>query len=341
MVHLERASRELYRRGPDERFATLADLSRHCREQREASADRWQPPPNLRVEPREGGLQLVAGNDGVFRLNDWSFGQLCGLAQIAKETVNRLAPTTAAQVFAETLRPRGTKPLQLLTYGDGLRSVHGTGYTRLWNQELLHVVQEFAVDFTPPQVGRNGATGLYAGEQDLFAFLIDPTGWAEINGQAFAPGFFVWNSEVGKRSLGVSTFWFQQICGNHIVWDAVDVIEFTRKHTARVHESLGEVRRAIEQLVVRRDERRDGFVNTIRRAMSARLGDDADELDRWIARQGLPRALVARALALAREQGSLTIFTLVDALTRLSQEEPYAAGRTAADAAAARLLETV
>ena len=45
----------------------------------------------------------------------------------------------------------------------------------------------------------------------MFVFLIDPTGWAEIEGQTFAPGFFIWNSEVGKRSLGIQTFWFQAI----------------------------------------------------------------------------------------------------------------------------------
>ena len=55
----------------------------------------------------------------------------------------------------------------------------------------------------------------------MFCFLIDPAGWTEIGGQAFAPGFFVWNSEVGSRSVGIETFWFQAVCQNHIVWDAV------------------------------------------------------------------------------------------------------------------------
>jgi|GEM_PF-3272636 hypothetical protein len=41
--------------------------------------------------------------------------------------------------------------------------------------------------------------------QDMFAFLIDPTGWTEIEGQAFAPGLFVWNSEAGRRCLGIQT----------------------------------------------------------------------------------------------------------------------------------------
>ena len=114
----------------------------------------------------------------------------------------------------------------------------------------------------------NGATGLYCGEQDLFAFMIDPNGWIEIGGEEFAPGFFVWNSEVGRRSLGIQAFWYQRICMNHIVWDATDVIEFTRKHTASVQEGLGEIRRIIAQLVERRDVRRDGFHRVVTRAMS-------------------------------------------------------------------------
>ena len=59
----------------------------------------------------------------------------------------------------------------------------------------------------PPHKGLGGGTGLYAGEQDMFCFMIDPTGWTEIGGESFAPGFFLWNSEVGRRSLGLSTFW--------------------------------------------------------------------------------------------------------------------------------------
>ncbi|MBL8826269.1 MAG: DUF932 domain-containing protein, partial [Planctomycetaceae bacterium] len=238
----------------------------------------------------------------------------------------------------ETLVPASNKPLQLLTHGDSLRSVHGVSYTRLWNQELVQILQEFAVDFTPPQAGMNGATGLYAGEQDLFAFMIDPTGWTEIDGEAFAPGFFVWNSEVGKRSLGVSTFWFQKVCQNHIVWDAVEVVEFSRKHTAKVHESLAEVRRAIEQLITKRDERKDGFARAIRKAMGETLGTDAEEVGKVLAKQGISRQLATKALQLAREQGAFTIFSLVDALTRISQETEFAGDRLAADESAAKLL---
>ncbi len=73
----------------------------------------------------------------------------------------------------------------------------------------------------------------------MFAFMIDNDSWVDIEGEQFAPGFFIWNSEVGRRTVGIETFWFQRICGNHIVWDATEVVSYKRKHTANVSRRLG------------------------------------------------------------------------------------------------------
>jgi hypothetical protein len=340
MQNLTRASQELFRRTPDECFESLGALANHCQAQKEKSLDRWQPPQGFSLLPAGGGLRLQLGSDGAFAMNDWSFGQLAKLAGVSKETVNRLTPETAAQVFAETL-PRANKPLQVFTDEQRVRSLHGTSYTRLFNADLVRMLQEFAVDFQPPQQGLNGATGLYCGEQDLFCFLIDPTGWTEIEGEAFAPGFFLWNSEVGKRSIGVETFWFQAVCQNHIVWDAVEVVEFTRKHTASVHESFGEIRRIIEGLVARRDERRDAFLQVIQKAMATKLGDDAEEVMKSLSQHGIPRSAAKEALEIAKRQGRFTVFALVDALTRISGELKFAGDRVEADQKASALLALV
>jgi hypothetical protein len=338
MVNLKRASNELFRRTPDETFPSLSALTDYCLGQQEQSREIWQPPGTFSVEPSDGrGLLLRAGDDGAFSMNDWSFGQLCRLSGVAKETVNRLSPATASEVFRETL-PQGKKPLQLFSDGAALRSIHAASYTRLYNSELLSVVAESATDFEPPQEGMNGATGLYAGEQDLFIFMIDPGGWVEIEGEAFAPGFFCWNSEVGSRSLGIQTFWFQACCKNHIVWDAVEVVDFSRKHTANVHESLTEVRRILQGLVEKRDARRDGFAKVIANAMTAKLGDDADEVRKVLSQQGISRTIAKEALRIAEKQGAFTVFSVVDALTRMSQELPYAGQRVDIDQKAASLL---
>ncbi len=340
MPNLTKASHELFKRTPDETFSSLTALMSHCRDQKESGKDRWLPPRSVNALPRDGRLVLAPDGGEAVAMNDWSFTQLCGLAKVSKETVNRLSPETAARVFAETM-PATNKPVQLFHEGERLRSVHGTSYTRLFNADVVAMLMEFAVDFQPPQPGLNGATGLYAGEQDMFCFLIDPTGWAEIEGEAFAPGFFVWNSEVGKRSVGVSTFWFQAVCRNHIVWDATDVLEITRKHTGKVGGALSDIRRAVDELVKKRDSRKDGFVAVIKKAMETKLGEDADEVLNVLSDKGIGKSLAKHAVELAQAQGRFTIFSVVDALTRLAGDAVYAGERHEADKKAAALLRLV
>jgi len=337
MTTLNRANRELYRRGPDEAFATLKDLHDHCRQERQWSSDVWQQPHTLQPQVCDGELRLLLDKGDSFGLNEWSFSQVCRLSGVSKETINRFQPETATMAFRDTL-PHGDKPIQLLTTGQTVRSVHGVSYTRLWNSELIETIRDVATDFTPPQSAMNGGTGLYCGEQDMFCFLIDPTGWIDIDGEAFAPGFFVWNSEVGRRSLGMQTFWFQKICQNHIVWDAVEVIEFTRKHTANVRDGLLEIRRHIEALIAKRDARRDQFAEVLKKAMQTRLGSDSDEVAKELGKHGIPQHYIKDAMVIARAQGGFTIFALVDALTRLTQRITFAADRAEADYKVAQLL---
>jgi hypothetical protein len=80
MWNLSAAKRELFRRTPDEWFASLTDLVEHCRVEKAQSRDRWLPPQQLVPSSREGGLGVEIGTDGAFLMNDWSFTQLCSLA---------------------------------------------------------------------------------------------------------------------------------------------------------------------------------------------------------------------------------------------------------------------
>ena len=337
-MNLTRASKELFRRTPDECFPALDILVQYCRWQKDESQEVWQPPKEIGTRAIGLDRLMLSGGDGqTYQMNDWSFSQLCRLAGVSKETVNRLSPDTAAHVFAETL-PRGNKPLQLFTQGESLRSIHAASYTRLNNSDVLSVVQEFATDFQPPPKGVNGGTGLYGGEQDMFCFLIDPTGWTEINGASFAPGFFIWNSEVGSRSVGVETFWYQSVCQNHIVWDAVEIIEFTRKHTANVHDALNNIRQIIEALVAKRDARRDRFAEVIKTAMQTELGTEAEEVQKVLSQNGITRTLAKEAISIAQTQGRLTIFSMVDALTRIAGKIVNAGERVDVDQKAGRLL---
>jgi hypothetical protein len=342
MTNLTQASHELFCRPADERFETLAALATHCRGQKDRSSRLKEPSATFCPEVYDGRVALRIDGHPPCSLNDWSFSQLCGIAGASKDTVNRLLPETAAQVLTETLQERSQDDmdLQALVYNDTLvRAVNGDRYRRLWNIELVQTLQEFAVDFAPPQKGYNGATGLYAGEQDMFCFLIDPAGWTDIGGESFAPGFFVWNSEVGRRTVGISTFWFQAVCANHIVWDATEVTEITRRHTGRVRDTLAIIRQAIEQLAAKRDQRKDRFAKVVAKAMETAYGDDPQEAQQLLAGATFTRSLATRAVEIARTSGRLTVWTMVNALTQLARESKFAGNRAEIDQKASSLLD--
>lgn len=335
MPTLTHAHKELFRRTADEQFDSLDALHAHCVAEREASEEHWMLPQELDVS---SDLTVAIKDNPDVPFNDWSFSQLCRLSGVSRETVNWVSLKTASRVFRDTL-PSAEKPMQLLAGRQRVRSIHGVAYTRLWNAELLDVVKDIATEFRPPQTAAGGETGLYCGEQDMFCFLIDPTGWTEINGQAFAPGFFLYNSEVGRRSVGIQTFWFQKVCANYIVWDAVEVVNFKRKHTASVRDALSEIRGHIESLVLKRDQRRDGFVEVMRKAMVERLGEKADDTLAELLKRGFRRKLAEAAIKIAEQQGAFTIFAIVDALTQLARRTSYIGDRTELDVHAASLLQ--
>ena len=82
------------------------------------------------------------------------------------------------------------------------------------------------------------------------------------------------------------------MCQNHIVWDAVEVVDFSRRHTANVYESVADIRGIIARLVETRDahkwdlSRRDGFVQVMKKAMETRLGSSSDDVLKVLAKQG-------------------------------------------------------
>ena len=339
MVNLTKASRELFRRTPDERFQSFDALLAHCHERRERSTEHWQVSQNLRIEQTANGLQmrLEEAENVSLSLSDWSFSQLCKLCGVHKDTVNKLTSESASLVFRDTM-PHARKPLQVYSASGTALAVHSSTYSRLFDAEVLEAVREAAPDFTPPPTGMGGATGLYAGEQDMFAFGIDPNAWVEIGGENFAPGFFVWNSEVGKRSVGVQTFWYQEICQNHIVWDAIEVVELKRRHIGNVQDALDDVRETIAQLVKKRDERRDSFATGIKLAMETPFGNDAEDVRNVLGKHGVSSRLAEQVVQLAEQQASFSVFGIVDALTRIAGRYENAGDRLLVDQKAASLL---
>ena len=82
--------------------------------------------------------------------------------------------------------------------------------------------------------------------------------------------------------------------------------------TASVHDSLNEIRGLVEGLVDKRDARRDGFVNVMRKAMRQKLGD---EVMKVLNDRGITKKLAKESLEIARQRGGFTFFAFVDDIT--------------------------
>jgi hypothetical protein len=80
-------------------------------------------------------------------------------------------------------------------------------------------------------------------------------------------------------------------------------------------------------------------VNAIQKAMKAKLGTDEEEVLKVLLKNGLPKNVAAEAMKIAREKGKFTIFSIVDALTRMAGRIQNAGERTDLDMKAARFLD--
>ncbi len=57
--------------------------------------------------------------------------------------------------------------------------------------------------------------------------------------------------------------------------------------------------------------------------MTEKLGADAESVVKELCKNGIPRNLAKDATELARKQGGFTIFSLIDALTRMTQTAKF------------------
>ena len=74
-MNLTRASKELFRRTPDESFSSLGVLLQHTRWQKQEALEAWQPPRAVSGQAGESDLLMLdAGNDGTFTISATGLG---------------------------------------------------------------------------------------------------------------------------------------------------------------------------------------------------------------------------------------------------------------------------
>jgi hypothetical protein len=385
MTNLYAAHNQWINRPADERFWGLDDLLAHSRAERRASHESRTAIKDLRAEavPIAGydspDLRLVAGDGEAFGLTHWSFGQLCSASDAPASYLRRLPADLAAININHGLRRAGSETsFQFLTNTESgrVRSIT-RDYARFWNDDLISALTPAldlgwrvpparpAVDDSRarpatesdilPDQGAFGLSvklgdmiapaGVYAGDRDLFVFLVHPDRVIDDGNKGLMRGVFLWNSEVGAGSFKVRSFYLENVCGNHIVWGASHVREVKVRH--RGDRILTADREMVAQLREYADAPAGIEEGMIRRARLHSLGENREKtVERVgsIRSLGLTRREIEGAYDSAIQWQSVakcsptTAWGFVHGLTRLSQGEPNADQRNRMDRAGGKVL---
>jgi hypothetical protein len=365
---LMQAHEQWAKRPADERFLSLHEMQAKMRTLRDRSEADVQSTRKIEVlpdetDPRHRGLKIGIDNGPLAGLamepTHWSFGQLCSLASPGNSPAayfrdSRLPAPVIADCLNYNLRfTRDVESVGLLaSYGDdkspgALRAATGPNYGRIWNADTVDMlVDRFGDGVTgewrvPGEFGKRVTvdrdnTTLYASDRDMFVFLADEDRRIEVAGRSLARGFFVWNSEVGDKTLGAGFFLFDYVCCNRMIWGADQYTEVSIRHTK------GAPDRWLDEVVPVLTEYSHGspqpIIQAIEQAREKKLGDDLDQF--LASRFGKRMVEPIKAIHLVEEGRPIeTMFDVTVAATAHARSIPNTDKRLEIEREAGQLLQ--
>jgi hypothetical protein len=356
MTTLSAAHKQWTSRPADERFYSIADIHAAAKADHDNAARALVPTEKLRVEAHHGDVYLMAQNDLKIDLTNWSFSQLATLADAPASYLQRLPAHMAADNLNHGLRTAAQDRENSLFFrrsgdrGVTMRALTSERYSRIWNVDITSRLAELEQigPWQPAPAAFDGSRGLYLGDRDMFCFMVDNDRriFESGPGGGLSRGFFVSNSEVGKASFKVLTFWYNYICGNHYVWGASGIKEVKIRH---IGDASG--RAFTDDLYVELKAYADGSASEdelrVKKMREYKVGDDLDDiLDTVLGLKiaGLNRKNVTAAYELAEQREDWYgapnhLWGLAGGLTEIARDLPNADERVAMEAVTGKLCE--
>jgi hypothetical protein len=177
----------------------------------------------------------------------------------------------------------------------------------------------------------------------MFAFIRNESARVSEPGNpdSLQRGVIVENSEVGASALKLTRFLYREMCGNHIIWGASNVLEISVRHvgnaSARWSQYMAQIRRYVNESATLEEAR---IIEAKSKLIAATKDEVLDALF-GVRSLGLSRKTLDAgydAVNRAQDGDPRSVWGLVQGLTRYSQTIPFADQRTAIDRAAGRIL---
>ncbi len=348
-AHLQWASRP-----PDERFQTLDSLHGFVKGRKAASSEAERILDQLELKVLPKGEIAVNGNSPSAVLSHWAFGQLCYSVGAPAKYLRTLPPEIARNCLSHGLGKSEYRCKLLLreNYEDSdtqtqrtASAFTGPNYGRIWDADVVQQIIEATRNsdwHTPPAQSIAGSenSGLYASDRDMFIFMVNDENPVEIGNAKLGRGFFCWNSETGAASFGITTFLYNYVCGNHIVWGAEEVRELRIIHNGGALErfqshALPHLNQFVENRVFNTE-----IENTVSRAMSESVASDLDKAIEWFKDRPFTKSEIAKAwdIGIAEDNDVTTLWGMVQGLTAYARTLPYANWRVNLERRAGSLL---
>jgi len=384
--NLYAASHQWATRPRDERYASIAAMLAATKAHAATASETTLALSDINVVPMGKDIALTRGQHPA-RLTHYAFGQLARLAGAPANYLRELPTELATQCIQTGLaRIKEDRNLNLLIHKNGslvARAITTERYDWVWNFEVVEQVQKRLIERgwrTPPAMPSSNAApedcrpatqedlsphtnvrlgqliapaGLYASDHDCFIFVVNDREGLEENGSAYARGAFIQNSEVGDCALKFTTFLYDYVCQNHIVWGAREVNRVSVRHMKAARVSSGNTlynaivgwRTQLAQL-----PSATSLAEQMRAARTKVLGSSDDEVvdNTYVWAKGrnlsrLTKSTLTDAYQLAertpRYGNPRTVWGMVNGLTELSQRSEYADERNDLDLQAGRLME--
>ncbi len=178
------------------------------------------------------------------------------------------------------------------------------------------------MDLTGKYNERSESIGFFAGDRDMFAYLVDESSWTHYWGERFATAFVVYNSEVGGRSVGIQSGWYHSGSKGFMLNGDSCPIRFSRRHSIRVQDALEKIRDRIhvwqnvaedqsDLLMKQLAEARQEMFAKSNASMQKKLiaygicTEHAKAIDKWLVTEGRSFSRLDVAIAISAVSSSL------------------------------------
>ena len=346
------AHKQWMKRPPDDRFKSLDAIVEFTGKRKRNAIEETHSLRELRLHATHGGGMFLNGHILHSALTNWSFSQLCQSVKAPAGYLRTLSAGMAVQCLEFgmakaggeaklLLRKNETKDPDESSFGNAVSAFTSPTYGRIWDydvvSELLEAVRD--TNWHPPE-SKSGSAGLYASDRDMFAFLINDERPVEVGNARLGRGFFLWNSETGSATFGLTTFLYNFVCGNHIVWGAEEVQELKIVHRNRaLSRFYADAIPVLDRFVESRNLD-DRIADTVAQAMDDRIGSSLDEVTKSLRSLPFTRIEIANAwnTGLAEGEDVTTRWGLTQGFTAFAKKQQFADRRVSLERRAAALL---